>query len=242
MAFVHFYYHWDWEKAKESFERSLEYNPNDVKVLTQYSFFNSCLGNHERAVNLARKAASLDPLSSNANTQLGQALLFSRRYDEAIAQLNKTLELNPRYLFALGQLGYTEFARGNQKEMLKQWSKFFEYYGNKDLARIFSGEDFQEVMRKWIEQLKSPTGPVVGTAEIRAWPEALLGHKEEALKWLRSGIRKRTSCVLMLKEAPWWDFFRQEQEFQNLIQLMGFPEDKSAPSSQPTAASQEPKK
>jgi serine/threonine-protein kinase len=225
-AYIHFYYDWDWERAEKAFKRALECNPNDVQTRIEYSFFLSCMGRHDRAVTLARETVLLDPLSSLANTRLGQVLYFAHQYDEAIVQLTTTLELNPRYLYALGQLGYTQFMKGNTQEGLRQWSKFFEYLGNKELGRIFAQGSLLEVMKKWSDQLNAPTGPVIATAEIRAWNQAMMNNKEQTLHWLRAGIRKRTSCVLMLREAPHWDFFRKEPEFQNLIQLMGFPEPK----------------
>ena len=48
-------------------------------------------------MSLAHRALDLDPVSLVANHFLGHILYFSRRYDEAIPALRRTLEMNPNY-------------------------------------------------------------------------------------------------------------------------------------------------
>ena len=48
-----------------------------------------------------KKARELDPLSTRINADLGMAYLAAGRYDEAIGQEQKTLELNPKAAGAL---------------------------------------------------------------------------------------------------------------------------------------------
>jgi tetratricopeptide (TPR) repeat protein len=47
----------------------------------------------------------LDPLSLINNADLGTAYYFARRYDEAIDQLRKTLEMDPSFYPAHASLG-----------------------------------------------------------------------------------------------------------------------------------------
>ena len=48
----------------------------------------------------SKRARQLDPLSLIINADLGVGLYTARRYDEAIAQLRKTIEMDPRFYFA----------------------------------------------------------------------------------------------------------------------------------------------
>ena len=41
-----------------------------------------------------KRALELDPLSMIINTNLGQAYIYASRFDEAIAQLRKTVEMD----------------------------------------------------------------------------------------------------------------------------------------------------
>ena len=49
------------------------------------------LGRFDEAIAEGKRAVELDPLSPVINTDLAQTLFNARRYDEAIAQLRKTL-------------------------------------------------------------------------------------------------------------------------------------------------------
>jgi len=51
----------------------------------------------DRAYELARKAVQLDPNLPIAHFQLGMALLFKHRRDEAVAEFDRALALNPNY-------------------------------------------------------------------------------------------------------------------------------------------------
>ena len=52
-----------------------------------------------------KRAQELDPLSLIINSVLGFALDTVGKSDEAIAQLRKTIEIDPNFVNAIGQLG-----------------------------------------------------------------------------------------------------------------------------------------
>ena len=63
------------------------------------------VGDFNRAIAEAKRAVELDPLSPVINTDLGQNLMLARRYDEAIEQLRKTVEMAPNFYYARWALG-----------------------------------------------------------------------------------------------------------------------------------------
>jgi serine/threonine-protein kinase len=64
------------------------------------------------AVAAIRRAQELDPLSPRATIDVGWVLLRARRYADAVAQANKTLELEPRMSEAIGCLAEGLLALG----------------------------------------------------------------------------------------------------------------------------------
>ena len=52
----------------------------------------------DRAHELAQAAVHLDPLLPQARAQLGQVLLYKRRHDAAIAELERAFALNPNFV------------------------------------------------------------------------------------------------------------------------------------------------
>ena len=60
------------------------------------------LGQFEEAIAEARRALELDPLSLVINADLGTTLTSARRYDQAIEQLRKTVEMDPGFTTPTG--------------------------------------------------------------------------------------------------------------------------------------------
>jgi tetratricopeptide (TPR) repeat protein len=52
------------------------------------------MGRHDESIAAERKALELDPLNSLFNTDFGFFFYWARRYDDAITQFRKTLELD----------------------------------------------------------------------------------------------------------------------------------------------------
>ena len=90
-------------------EKSLSIDPHYARSYAMLSrtrvrtFWDPVDGDHldpvgiDRAYELARKAVQLDPNLPIAHFQLGMALLFKRRRDDAIAEFDRALALNPNY-------------------------------------------------------------------------------------------------------------------------------------------------
>jgi tetratricopeptide (TPR) repeat protein len=63
------------------------------------------MGRHDEAIEEIRKAQKLDPLALIVSVAEGRILHFPRRFDEAIGQFQKTLELDPNFIPAHCDLG-----------------------------------------------------------------------------------------------------------------------------------------
>ena len=70
-----------------------------------------------------RRALELDPVSPVANTLLGHVLYLARRYDQAVEQLEKAVELDRNYWFAHHILGLTKQQQGKILEALEEFKE-----------------------------------------------------------------------------------------------------------------------
>ena len=70
------------------------------------------MGRWDESLKSIRRAAELDPLSPSIASDLGVTLLFARRWDEAIAQFEKTLGLDPGFYVARYHLGQALHSSG----------------------------------------------------------------------------------------------------------------------------------
>ena len=88
---------WEWEKAQTEFKRSLELSPTYPTANHWYAEYAMTMGRHEEAMVRIKKSQELDPLSLIISVAVGWAHYFARRYDEAIEQLRRTVDLDPNY-------------------------------------------------------------------------------------------------------------------------------------------------
>jgi TolB-like protein/DNA-binding winged helix-turn-helix (wHTH) protein/Tfp pilus assembly protein PilF len=85
---------WNWAEAQACYDRALALDPGDVRVLRWYGHLMVTLGRREEALDYARRAIEVDPLSVLANHDLTFALLFAGRYEEALEQARRVEELD----------------------------------------------------------------------------------------------------------------------------------------------------
>ncbi|WP_181898373.1 winged helix-turn-helix domain-containing protein [Alteromonas aestuariivivens] len=74
---------WDFENAQSSFEQALNLTPGSAAAHSAYSRFLSKAGQYNEAVNEARIARELDPLSRSSASSLAIRLIRARELEEA---------------------------------------------------------------------------------------------------------------------------------------------------------------
>lgn len=98
------------EEAEAAFKRAIELNPNYAPT---YQWYGEWLGEAyrsgksdriEEALELSRKAIALDPKSAIITNDYGEVLQFSGRYEEAMAQFEKSIELEPEFAPGLARI------------------------------------------------------------------------------------------------------------------------------------------
>src|SRR5688572_30178790 len=88
---------WRWEDADRLFRRALELDPGYATALQWSSYNLASMGRRSEAVDAIARAQQLDPLSVIINTDMAQILYFARRYEDALAECRKTLQMNPAF-------------------------------------------------------------------------------------------------------------------------------------------------
>ena len=99
-------------------------------------------GRFEEAITEVRTARELDPLSAYINASVGFVLYYSRRYDEAIDQLLKAVELDHGNIWSLTPLVDLYEQKAMYPEALSHRQKLLALAGNHELAAEI-GHEFQ---------------------------------------------------------------------------------------------------
>jgi len=107
----------EYEKGIAEGERAVALNPSGATVLVDYARSLSFVGRSEEAIPLLQKATRLNPVGSSLNYQvLGNALVLTGRYEEAVSAYKKALQYAPNFLWTHIMLTATYSLMGREKE------------------------------------------------------------------------------------------------------------------------------
>ena len=94
---IHFC-NYDFEQAVPYFEKSIEKSPNFTLAYQWYSFILYFFGDFDRAEELQKKAALLDPLDAFNDVYLASNYIFQHKLGKAEELIDAKLSLNPDHL------------------------------------------------------------------------------------------------------------------------------------------------
>ncbi|MCK5551797.1 MAG: tetratricopeptide repeat protein, partial [Deltaproteobacteria bacterium] len=81
------------------------------------------LGDYDRALELFKQAERMDPKDDEIHYALGLAYWFKEAESQAVAELLKTINLNPRHIEAHALLGEIYFRRGQYDFSKAEWER-----------------------------------------------------------------------------------------------------------------------
>ncbi|MHB8503893.1 MAG: protein kinase domain-containing protein [Candidatus Acidiferrales bacterium] len=221
------YYDWDFASAKREYVRALELSPGDAQLLAKYAFLLCRTGKYEEAISEAKRAQDLDPLSLPIRTRLGIVLHYSRRFDEALDQYLKIIELEPsadseaRYqiirLYITKKMFSEAFAELNRKP--ESPGDHVNSISLRVMAYGFSGNRKEAL--KLLEGLKEKRKRDYLRPYILAEDYAALGEKDLALEWLQKAYEERDDWIAWIKVDPIIDGLRADPRFAALLERVG---------------------
>jgi tetratricopeptide (TPR) repeat protein len=135
-------------------------------------------------------------LSLIINSVLGFALDTVGKSDEAIAQLHKTLEIDPNFTNAHGQLGNVLQHRGRLNDAIVEYEKCYNSMApdpidlaNRAAAYFLAGRK-AEAQQDW-DKLKSLSERQYVPAYSMAVVQIAFGNKDEAIRLLEKSYEDR---------------------------------------------------
>ena len=229
MGFIKAHYEYDWPTAGHEFQRALKLNPSDSFAHLFYSnSYLSPLGLHEDAIAEMKNAIALDPFSPRIQSFLGRTYIWARRYDDALAQFQKTTEMFPSFAIDHQRLAHLYTYRGEFDEAIAEETR----------ARILAGQDPRSVLKledslrkafashgprgywqKLLELSQRTDNPpeAYTTNDGLAILYVRLGDKEKALQALEQAYQERQLHMTEIGIEPAFDGLRSEPRFQELL-------------------------
>ncbi|PYL65597.1 MAG: hypothetical protein DMF25_03015 [Verrucomicrobia bacterium] len=219
-----FAHDFNFAEANREFRRAIELNPNYATAHQWYGQSGLApLGQFEDAIAEMKRALELDPLSVIINADLGSVLCSARRYDAAIEQLRKTVEMNPRFYYAHWNLGQALEVKGLVNEASAEYEKAIALDDDPLspglLAHLYAKIGKKDKALQLLERLRETSQRRYVTPYIFAIIHLGLGEKEQAMGFLEKTYEDRDGYNLaFIKVDPFLDPLRGDPRFEALVE------------------------
>jgi TolB-like protein/Tfp pilus assembly protein PilF len=227
MAIIANWADWNWAESEREYQRALALNPNLTSARASHTGLLTQLGQFREALQEARRAEQLDPLSPHSLLTVANTLYFARQYDQAIAQLQKLIEVVPSFGGAYRLKGQMLSLMGKHQEALAELRHAVRLnpqdthrawlgYG---CARAGQRDEAMRILRELKEKAAKEHVSPVYLARIHL----ALGEIDQAFAWLRKAFDERSDHILVLGIDPIYDPLRSDPRYVQLLRDIGLP-------------------
>jgi len=232
LAYIEWFYDWDWPSAERDFKRAIELNPNSSISHQRYAECLLTRSRFDETITQIKQAQELDPLSPIADN-LGHVYWTMRRYDEAISRYQKTLDLYPNYSWVRAQLAWAYALKGMYPQALAEYDKIADR--DKSVAAetqlvadglgwVYAVSGRRADALKIVQGFTDLSSRTYVDFYQLATIYAGLGEKDEAFRMLQKGYEQRSASMPYLTVDPFWDGIRSDVRYADLLRRMGLPQ------------------
>lgn len=221
------YYEWNWDKAYTMLQKAKELNSGSSYTSEHLAFYSVLTGQKEKAVEEMEEAEKHDPLNVFVLQTLGNAYIFIHRYDDAIKQANKILEIHPQMRVALDMKAWAYSMKGDWQKGLEIFKEVHRLTNHplKGLmglgcayAKTGDREKAYDCIQR-LEQRQKEEPETVVDADIAAISFSL-GDLDKCFYHLNKCVEKRMGPVMYFLEYPAYDGIKDDPRYDELVARM----------------------
>ena len=217
------WFEWDWEEAEKQFKLAIQINPNyeGGHVYLSELLYN-IKGDFITARNHVDLALYLAPYSYYIH-QVSSYIYFNEgNFNQSIKEAEKCKEINKENPSAYWRNFQNYLNLGNEEMAISELIEGWSYRG--DDSKLTIKEEFKKSGVKGVynllikysleksNELKEPY--------LLANYFALLGDKENSLKWLEVAYKQHNPDIVYLKYNPNFKHIHKEPRFMNILEKM----------------------
>jgi TolB-like protein/DNA-binding winged helix-turn-helix (wHTH) protein len=217
---------WDWSGAGVEYRHAIELNPNYAHAHHWYSQYLCEQGKFDEGVAEADRAHTLDPLNLMLGIDVGMRLYWARRYKEAIAPIQKTLELDSNFRVAHRFLGQVYEQNGMYEAAIAELRRAAKLSENNPidlgaLGHAYAVSGHRSEALQILEGLRQHSAKRYVSGYEFALIYSGLGEQDNAVQWLDRAFQEHSTWMLHLKVDPRLDPLRSDPRFQDLVRRVG---------------------
>ncbi len=212
----------DFASAQAEIRRAIALDPTDVRSRKTLAWLHIWAERPREALAEARRALEDDLLSPYSNVEVAHALFVNRRYDEALAQLDRITAIRPPLQSAVLLAGQCYAAKGMWPEAVAALRPQAQAGGPRTLSflgyTLARAGQREEASRILADLLALQQNAEVGAFEV-AVVYAGLGDLDQAIAWLDKSIDDQSLRVQIME--PTFENLRRDPRFELLKARLG---------------------
>ena len=193
------------DEAAEMYETASEVDPTDVIPLGNLFWLRlNAMRQPRAAETIARRRLELAPANADFRSNLAWTLVAQHRFDEALPELQRVLDDEPRHPYALPNMAHILYVTGRPEEALPYYRQLYRDVNDgrmqgsrtantRELAQtlidVGQADEANELVRTELELLDAASPPTAAWDFLsRAQLNAIVGHDEEAERLVASTL------------------------------------------------------
>ena len=226
LGLVQFWYWRNWELAVHHFQQAELLNPSDSNGAMFLAHVHSILQQHDQAIATIHRARQLDPLSPIVNTHIGHFLYNAGRFQQALAPLDRILELVPQYWIAHLMRGKALGLLEQPEAAIESFSKALTFSsGNTETlafrAYTLATTGHREAALADLAALEHQRNSAFASPVHLALAHLGLGNHAEALQLIDQAFEERDLRLIFLAVESRWQPLRDSGHFESILQRAG---------------------
>ena len=223
LGIIEHYFGWDLEREERLLEQAIALSPRSAESYSWLGLVQGLQGRCEAAVEAARKATKLEPLSANAQTNVGWPLYVARRYDEAVAEFRKALHIDPNAMYPLWSMGMCHQGMGASQEAITAYERSVMVTRRELswpvalLGGAYAAAGRQADARRVLGELEEWTAQEYVPPMHVALVHLGLGNRDEVFDCLNRAITERNALCWWIRYSPIYDGLRSDSRFEALL-------------------------
>ena len=224
-AAIKYAFDWEWEESEHELRMTLSHNPNHVPAHSLYSNLLRTLARPVEALEYSKRAATLDPLSLLATSNLGAAFYSVDAYDEGDSQFRKILAIDPRYVESHLAFAWTFESKGEFAKALAELRLAAEISPSDPsvltaLGRVHARQNDKANATRVVSALRDLARTQYVSPFLFAEVFAEIGEKNRAFEELEKAFEGRCAFLTLLSERGVLTPLRGDPRFINLLKRM----------------------
>jgi tetratricopeptide (TPR) repeat protein len=225
LGLINLFYEWEWSGAAQEFHKAIQSNPGNAFAHQRFGLYFNVLGRFDEAERQIKQAAALDPLSPQIQSSLGWTFFLSRRYQQAIEEIQKALEMDNSYEPALYIMGRAYEGLARYAESIAAFNKALSLNPVPmflaGLGHVYAISGKSRLAHGVLSDLERQSAERYVSEYNKAVIHLALGDRERTFSCLGRAYEERCETMTLVKVDPFFDAIRTDIRFANLLRRIG---------------------